>query len=96
MNHNAIGTIAKQRILLTLAINDDKHGEKWRTVSDAEDIKHVIAHLGAYQIGDTSEPHIEHALTRLAFILARLELDRANATAVDGNEVEGSRTESPR
>lgn len=96
MNHNAIGTIAKQAILLTLAINDEKHGEKWRTNDDAEDIRHIVEHLGAYSLGDRAEPHIEHSLTRLSFILARLELDRANATIAGRDTTEGTGTEAGR
>lgn len=88
MNHNAIGALAKHAIMLTLAINDDKHGEKWRTNDDAEDIRHIIAHIGAYKLGDRSEPHIEHSLTRLAFILARLEIARGNASDTAGNKTE--------
>lgn len=79
MTHQEIGSLAKHAVMLTLAINDKKHGEKWRTNSDAEDIRHIVAHLGMYNVGDTSEPHIEHALTRISFILARLEIDRANS-----------------
>jgi hypothetical protein len=39
----------------------------WRKVSIAEHIQHAQKHIQAYFDGDVSEPHLYHALTRLAF-----------------------------
>lgn len=96
MNHNAIGTIAKQAIIQTLAINNETHGDAWVNRTDKEDIEHSVMHLLRYLVGDRSEPHIEHSITRNSFILARLELDRANATIACRDTTEGTGTEAGR
>lgn len=58
-------------IMETMMVNQDKHGDKWLSNSDLEDINHIREHLNMHLWHDDSEPHIEHAITRLGFILAR-------------------------
>lgn len=41
--------------------------EKWRTQNVAEHLRHAREHIRLHTIGDDSEPHLRHALTRLAF-----------------------------
>lgn len=71
MTNGQVGRLASDAILKTLWENDAAHGSKWKRITDDEDVEHIIAHLNNHLAGDTSEPHIEHALTRVAFILAR-------------------------
>ena len=58
-------------IMETMMMNQAKHGDRWLRNDDKEEIDHILNHLWLYSDGDTSEPHIEHAITRLGFILAR-------------------------
>lgn len=69
--HGQLGNLAADTVLKVLWDNDASHGERWKRISDSEDIEHIENHLLLYSAGDTSEPHIEHAITRMAFILAR-------------------------
>jgi len=41
--------------------------EKWKTQNVAEHLRHAREHIRLHTIGDESEPHLRHALTRLAF-----------------------------
>jgi hypothetical protein len=41
--------------------------EKWKTQNVAEHLRHAREHIRLHTIGDDSEPHLRHALTRLAF-----------------------------
>lgn len=52
------------------------HGAKkyarnnWRKIPMHEHIRHALIHLFKIMAGDTTEPHLWHALTRLAFAVA--------------------------
>lgn len=41
--------------------------ERWKTQNVAEHLRHAREHIRLHTIGDESEPHLRHALTRLAF-----------------------------
>lgn len=41
--------------------------ERWKTQNVAEHLRHAREHIRLHTIGDDSEPHLRHALTRLAF-----------------------------
>lgn len=41
--------------------------EKWKSQNVAEHLRHAREHIRLHAIGDDSEPHLRHALTRLAF-----------------------------
>lgn len=44
----------------------EKYGESnWKKITTNEHINHVLNHVNLYLLGDTSEPHLEHAMTRL-------------------------------
>ena len=62
---------ASRAIIETMTTAQASHGDAWRTRSPYEDIAHVIEHLRLFSVGDTTEPHIKHAITRLAFIVSR-------------------------
>jgi hypothetical protein len=53
------------------ALSSGKHpkGETWRGVPIAEHIAHAHAHLDLLSAGDASEPHLEHAATRMLMAL---------------------------
>jgi hypothetical protein len=59
----------------TLEANAPKHGMKstWRSIDIEAHLVHAHNHIASWFSGDQSEPHIEHALTRLAFAAALLE-----------------------
>ena len=71
MTNGEVGKLAADAILKTMWDNQGVHQYSWKARSDVVDVDHITAHLNSYLSGDTSEPHIEHALTRVAFILAR-------------------------
>lgn len=37
----------------------------WKRITTNEHINHAYNHVNLYLLGDTSEPHLEHAMTRL-------------------------------
>jgi hypothetical protein len=63
----AIGAIGE-----VLEANGHKHGMhgNWRSISLKENLVHAQEHISDALAGDTREPHLEHALTRLAFAVA--------------------------
>lgn len=69
--NSQVASIACEAVLETMAEGQEKYGDGWRVRVDSDDFEHIRAHLDKFESGDTTEPHIEHALTRLAFILAR-------------------------
>lgn len=71
VSYSAIARIAKHTVLNVLNEHDDSKGNQWIKRHDNEDIEHMIAHLAAFKMGDRTEDHIGHALTRGALILAR-------------------------
>jgi hypothetical protein len=55
-----------------------RNSGKWRAEAPIEHVvDHALAHIRQYVSGDRSEPHLEHAATRLLMAL-QLELERAN------------------
>ncbi len=71
IGHRDIAQLAKNVVLEVMAENDGKHGMAWLTRQDHVDLKHIMAHLCKFQVGDDSEPHLKHSLTRLAMMIAR-------------------------
>ncbi len=53
------------------ALTGEKYprGETWRSRPVAEHVAHASAHLDLRTRGDLSEPHLEHAATRLLMAL---------------------------
>jgi hypothetical protein len=47
----------------------------WRRIPYWSQIDHVVQHLTAHAMGDTSDDHIGHALTRLAFAIEVEDVD---------------------
>lgn len=65
----AIHVIAK-----VLEDNSDKYGPgDWRRIDIREHIAHAIEHVWQHQLGDISENHLDHALCRLAMVVALRE-----------------------
>jgi hypothetical protein len=59
--------LALTAVLETLEYGATVHAEnplKWRTQTAAEHASHAIAHLINHAMGDQSEPHLAHAVTR--------------------------------
>ena len=46
-----------------------KEGEPWRTQTPDEHIAHAFIHLLKHAQGDTSEPHVKNAFTRLGMAI---------------------------
>jgi dATP/dGTP diphosphohydrolase len=44
-------------------------GDTWRECPVAEHLRHAVAHLRNLEQGDSSEPHLEHAATRILMAL---------------------------
>lgn len=38
----------------------------WHKITEQDHINHALEHLAFYQMGDSSEPHLDHALCRLS------------------------------
>lgn len=74
LTYNEIAENAADVILQVLAVNHTGHGDAWRTRSDGKDVNHIIEHLRKHLMKDDSEEHVEHAITRLALMLARRKI----------------------
>lgn len=48
---------------------DNSLDANWRKLPRRDHIEHALTHLLAYQAGDTSDDHLEHAACRLLFSL---------------------------
>lgn len=58
-------------ICQVLEANAHKHAPgSWRQEPASEHLVHVVEHLKHFFNGDTSEPHLSHALTRLAMTIS--------------------------
>lgn len=44
-------------------------GDTWRERLVTEHLRHAVAHLRKLRCGDSSEPHLEHAATRILMAL---------------------------
>ena len=66
-----VAQIAYGIVLEVMKAGEAKHGNTWLNRSDDLDIGHARVHLADHSKGDTSEDHLEHAMTRLAITLAR-------------------------
>ncbi len=44
-------------------------GDTWRECPVAEHLRHAVVHLRKLEQGDSSEPHFEHAATRILMAL---------------------------
>ncbi len=67
---------AMYKLAAVLKKGADKYGaDNWRGIPARDHVNHAIEHLFAYLAGDTSEPHIDHALTRTMFAVAVDGLD---------------------
>jgi hypothetical protein len=44
-------------------------GDTWRERPVTEHLRHAVAHLRKLRCGDSSEPHLEHAATRILMAL---------------------------
>lgn len=50
----------------------EKYGaNNWHGIPVESSLNHAVAHIYAYLAGDTREPHLAHAFTRLMFALAK-------------------------
>lgn len=59
-----------------LSAGAEKYGEEnWRNIPARDHVNHAIEHLYAWLAGDTNEPHMSHALTRVMFAQAVEGLD---------------------
>lgn len=68
--HQSVALIARDSILATLALGEAVHGDAWLDREDWIDLDHAIDHILAYRAHNDAED-IEHAITRLALLLAR-------------------------
>lgn len=75
MNYNEIAELAHDATLHTLMVNGEKHGDAWKTTSDGKNVSHAIEHLRKHLAGDATEPHLDHALTRIALIMAKQNIE---------------------
>ena len=51
-----------------LAAGAEKYGaNNWKLISNEDHVNHALVHIYRYQMGDTSEHHLAHALCRLLF-----------------------------
>ena len=58
-------------LVMERAVSSGKYpkGEPWRDVPCAEHVARARAHLELLSAGDTTEPHLEHAATRMLMAL---------------------------
>jgi hypothetical protein len=61
---------ASATILTVMQRGQEKYGDSWRTRDDQTDLDQAKQHLERWEAVNDSED-LEHALTRLALILAR-------------------------
>lgn len=66
---NEVMLTAARTVIDVMAANERRHGERWRDQDVTEHVMHAQRHLDAFMLEDTSEPHLEHALTRIAMAL---------------------------
>jgi hypothetical protein len=61
----------------TLESNASKYGMKaaWRSIEIDEHLAHAYKHIMLWTMGDRTEPHLDHALTRTAMAIALQEGD---------------------
>jgi hypothetical protein len=86
-----VATRAQATILSVMKEGEQTHGESWQTRDDHTDLEHAKRHLNLLEAGDTSEPHLAHALTRLALILARQKENRKNLENTTGKNIQHRR-----
>jgi len=57
------------RVVAVILSNDGRKRGQWRQKHwpVTAHVQHALGHLVAWQRGDTAEPHLDHALTRLCF-----------------------------
>lgn len=51
--------------------------DNWRGIALDDHLNHALAHIFGYMAGDRSDPHLEHALTRLAMAVETADRDRS-------------------
>lgn len=73
------GDKARQAVVTTMSNNSSKNGE-WKTKSVYYHLDHAVEHVKMWAKGDASEPHLDHAITRL--VMAR-EMAHAMPPAAD-------------
>lgn len=72
MTYHRISQLAQAAIIDTMYEGEAKYGtSSWVNRCNAEDVQHAIGHLHKLMMGDTSEPHLDHAMTRIACMKAR-------------------------
>jgi hypothetical protein len=55
-------------VAAVLSEGAEKYGENnWQAIVVPDHINHALTHIYRFQTGDTSEPHLLHALCRLFF-----------------------------
>lgn len=74
MTHEQLAKLAYDTVLKIMSDNETIHpGNVWEKLTYKEHREHAINHLLEDIAGDESEPHIEHALTRIAMMLAKAQ-----------------------
>lgn len=64
-----LAQIAFDTVLQTMIEGEQSHpANNWRNISTGVHYHHVFKHLSEWGKGDTSELHLDHAITRLAMI----------------------------
>lgn len=64
-----LAQIAYDTVLQTMIEGEQSHpANNWWNISTGVHYHHVFKHLSEWGKGDTSEPHLDHAITRLAMI----------------------------
>lgn len=70
MNHFGRALAAVEGVMRrALAAGKYPNDQTWKAVDSSEHVEHARVHLVSLEGGDTSEPHLEHAATRLLMAL---------------------------
>jgi len=77
--YHKLAQIAYDAVLQTMQEGEQTHpDDDWQEVDVYEHASHAWQHINDYYIGDTTEEHIAHALTRCAMIKYLEEEQDAN------------------
>jgi len=77
MIHEQLAKLAYDTVLKVMTDNEAIHpGNEWAKLNYIKHREHAINHLLDDIAGDKSEPHAEHALVRIAMMLAKAGGDK--------------------